>query len=447
MVALLDILKKHPVPLYDRLRHRFYYPLPDWGVGYNHTGRESTLAASNDWDTVLDFLSMHQHTKNSHIAYSAALEKFLLWLLVDKQKTITDLKFSDFSDYYLFLKNPHPVSYWVGSNTKKTTSSGAINTSWRPFTGRFEDGFDPTNATEKCFKKNVIQYGLSETAIRHNGTIIAAFFKFLLEKGYINGMPVAPFKKLRGEEQRQKEKILERILPPGAFEDIIDYLDAEEKKHPADSFEHFNIIRNRFIIKMFYTTGLRLSELANARFRDVKFRANRNFYELVLDGKGGKRRHVVFYKDTLEAIKEFRAYFLDDNPYTQTQPRHPRYSHYNSLLPSQFDDKAHPIIPQTDLLTPVSDRRIDQLIKPVFVAVGDIYLQKAKKYNPKSDERMKLMNMAGQLHKASAHWLRHSHATQFTLKHKNDYKAISERLGHSDLNTTLLYVHVVRDYF
>jgi site-specific recombinase XerD len=450
--CVLDALESYPVPLIDKKRHRFYFDMPDWGAGYNKNADESTLEAINDWDAVLEFLKSYRESKNSYIAYTASLEKFMLWLLAIKKKTLSELKYNDFPEYFDFLKKPSPASYWVGVAAKKTTKDGSVNPLWRPFVGKFKNdsGFDFSSADKNGIEANVIDYGLKSRAITSHSTMLGALFRFLFEKGHIKAMPMAPHRQSKNDEQLRIESVLERLLPNGAIEDIIDILDADEQDVPEYSPDHFNIIRNRFIIKMFYTTGLRLSELPGAYFHDIKDRPNKT-YELMIVGKGGRLRAIRLYDDSIDAIKEFRSYFLKDNPFINTQnpgfSKPNKYSFYQGRMPSRKDDATHPLIPQIDLLSRVSDRRIAQLIKPVFIRLAENYESKARTMNPDSDEFTDYMNRSGRLSKASAHWIRHTHATNFACANKDNIKAVKERLGHVDLNTTMIYIHVVDKYF
>jgi site-specific recombinase XerD len=62
------------------------------------------------------------------------------------------------------------------------------------------------------------------------------------------------------------------------------------------------------------------------------------------------------------------------------------------------------------------------------------------------DEKGMLLRDASILEKASAHWLRHSHATYFLKMSNQNLKLTMTRLGHSDVSTTMIYLHEENEF-
>jgi integrase len=99
-----------------------------------------------------------------------------------------------------------------------------------------------------------------------------------------------------------------------------------------------------------------------------------------------------------------------------------------SPLP-KFKEKT-PLIPMQNLVTPISTRRIDQILRWAFNLGA---------YNFEQKEPIK----ASKLQSASAHWLRHSYAI-YLLESGAPLKVAQENAGHNDISTTMHYRHVAQ---
>lgn len=147
--------------------------------------------------------------------------------------------------------------------------------------------------------------------------------------------------------------------------------------------------RNYFIFLLFYSSGLRLSELCRLGAEDIET----NTASLRVYGKGGKTRIVFLPRATLDA---YRIYFDEFKEKIQKNNR-------------LFWNKNG---------GPLSERSVERIIAQVSEK-----LQFNKKLHP--------------------HALRHSYATQL-LENGAEIKKISELLGHSSLATTQKYAHLNR---
>lgn len=139
-----------------------------------------------------------------------------------------------------------------------------------------------------------------------------------------------------------------------------------------------NGLRDKALLETFFSTGLRLAELAGLKIRDIDLTTG----EFSVRGKGGKVR-LVF----LSAIA--RRWLGD-------------------YLESRHDDNQN--------LFPVSMRQIERLV--------DKYARKA-----------------GIVKKVHPHTLRHSLATDL-LQAGADLRSVQTLLGHSSITTTQIYTHV-----
>lgn len=159
-------------------------------------------------------------------------------------------------------------------------------------------------------------------------------------------------------------------------------------------------LRDRAILEVLFSTGMRVSELTSLNLK--QFNVNNllagkipDFTELNIIGKGGKMRVVYFSKRTLEWLTKYLKERKD-------------------MLPPLFIN--------------------------YFKAAKD---DATRRLSPRSVESMvrKYTMMAGLPVEATPHTLRHSFATDL-LSHGADLRSVQELLGHSNVATTQVYTHI-----
>ena len=146
--------------------------------------------------------------------------------------------------------------------------------------------------------------------------------------------------------------------------------------------------KSLLIMRLIYSTGLRVSECVNLKIGDLELDEGIGW---VRRGKGAKDRAIFFSKLLIDELKKYIQTLAESEIY---------------LFPSR--DGWH-----------LSTRNIQKIIK--------LAAKKAK--IPK---------------KVTAHKLRHSFATH-NLDKGVDIRIIQELLGHSDLSTTQIYTHVSKE--
>jgi len=158
-------------------------------------------------------------------------------------------------------------------------------------------------------------------------------------------------------------------------------------------------LRDRAILELLFSTGLRVSELVALERQQVNLETR----EFAVMGKGRKTR-VVFVSDA--AVDALRRY-LD----ARSDRFQPLFLHYRG---------------------PHNDNDIRS------ARAGDAWRMSAR-----SVERMvaKYVRLAGISTKATPHTLRHSFATDL-LFNGADLRSVQEMLGHANLATTQVYTHV-----
>ncbi|MDO8610206.1 MAG: tyrosine-type recombinase/integrase [bacterium] len=154
-------------------------------------------------------------------------------------------------------------------------------------------------------------------------------------------------------------------------------------------------LRDRAILEVLFSTGLRVSELVSLN-RDEANTQNGEFSVL---GKGGKRRVVFLSKNAKEWLHQYVT--KRDDPY---RPLFIRYSGPKSKE-GLTDEKSR-----------LSARSIERLVE-------------------------KYRKLAGLLDRLGPHALRHSFATDL-LSHGADLRSVQEMLGHKNIATTQIYTHV-----
>ena len=145
-------------------------------------------------------------------------------------------------------------------------------------------------------------------------------------------------------------------------------------------------LKHRMIVSLFYGTGLRMNELRNVRLCDVDSKA---FQLKVVAGKGNKDRFTLLPKNLLP---ELRQCYLQHKP---------------SVYLFEGQKKG----------MPMHERSIQHFIQRYVT----------------------MISLGGQDY--SAHTLRHSFATHL-LDAGADLHTIKELLGHSNIATTTIYLHL-----
>lgn len=207
---------------------------------------------------------------------------------------------------------------------------------------------------------------------------LRSFFRFLIKKNF----------KVLSPEQIELGKMADRTIKFLSDEDVAKLL-------ICPNTSKIRGIRDRTILEVLFSTGLRVSELVGLNRDQV----NLDEGEFGVVGKGGRAR-VVFLSDS--ATDWLRRYFeAREDPY---KPLFIRYS----------GPKASGGL--TDEKSRLTARSIERLVD---------------KYRIK----------AGITIRIGPHVLRHSFATDL-LQQGADIRSVQEMLGHKNIATTQIYTHV-----
>jgi len=213
--------------------------------------------------------------------------------------------------------------------------------------------------------------GLSARSVARHLSAVRQFHSFLREEQITESDPAADFDTPRLVRQ------LPRDLPPSQVEQLIA---APDPSTPDGA-------RDCAILELFYSCGLRISELINLRIRDLSLDES----AVRVRGKGAKTRLIPLGD---QAITRVRAWL------------------------NVRQDRS--VKDETVFLT----SRGKRLGRTTAWAI-------VKKY-------ARLANLPGNV---KPHMLRHSFATHL-LDNGADLRAVQEMLGHADIATTQIYTHV-----
>jgi len=211
----------------------------------------------------------------------------------------------------------------------------------------------------------------STRSVSRKISVLKSFFKYLKRRKYIPGNPTSG------------------LIFPKLDKKLPVYLSSQEMHKLLEGGKYIEIkIIDLAIIELFYSTGIRLSELINLKLRDVDFRKR----TIKVLGKGSKERIIPFGKKAEIAIENY----LKIREICNTNS-------LEYLFISNSGKKLYPV-------------QVQRLIK-------------------------KNLELITELKKKSPHVLRHSFATHL-LDRGADIRAVKDLLGHESLSTTQIYTHL-----
>lgn len=227
-------------------------------------------------------------------------------------------------------------------------------------------------------KKDLVSYlthlrdsGKQTSTIKRNISALRTFCKFMLMEKIIDEDPIENLSAPKGWQR------IPRII---GVSEVLDLLKKPEGKKIS--------LRDRAILELMYSSGLRASEVINIKTDDINFEAG----FIRITGKGSKERVVPINETALSTV---RKYIEESRPELLRK----RTSIYLFLAKGG---------------KPMTRQRLWQLIKTYS---------------------------AGLSTKISPHTLRHCFASHL-LDGGADLRALQKMLGHTDISTTQIYTKV-----
>lgn len=276
-----------------------------------------------------------------------SFQSFTDYLLLEKNYSVltTNAYKKDLENFSDFIKNEHQT------NTIKQASYQHI----------------------RHWIVNLVESGLSNRSVNRKVSALSTYYKFLLKIGDIKTNPLAKHKALKTNK---------KIQVPFSENEIMTVL------NDADFGDDFEGNRNKLIIELFYSTGIRRAELIELKLTSV----NLDNKTLKVLGKRNKERIVPLLNSVTKTIRKYLA--------------------SRNKLKSITD---------TDML---------------FLTKKGVKIYETLVYRIINE----YFGLASSKVKKSPHILRHSFATHL-LNQGANLNAVKELLGHSSLASTQVYTH------
>jgi integrase/recombinase XerD len=243
--------------------------------------------------------------------------------------------------------------------------------------GRHLDTKDVRRSDVVEFLASLYRKGLDSRSVARHLVTIRNFFRFALTEGYIDDDPAATV-----ESPRFRQSLPEFL----SLEEVDRLLQQPDTDTTLG-------LRDRALIELMYSAGLRVSELCGLRVDDMQIESGC----LRCVGKGNKERMVPVGRQALAIVQKY----------------------LRTARPKLLREGSSPYL--------FLNQRCHKLDRITFWKLLGAYGRKAG------------------LRKAlTPHMLRHSFATHL-LDRGADLRSVQIMLGHSDISTTQIYTHVVEE--
>lgn len=236
------------------------------------------------------------------------------------------------------------------------------------------DDHMPEHHDVRAWIVSLMEKELNPKTVNRKITALRSYFKFLKREGAIDYNPTQKISALKVKKQ----------IPH-----FVSEVDMEQLFNNLEFEPGFKGTRDKLVLEMLYSTGMRRAELINLKTSDV------NFYnrELKVLGKRNKERIIPFTDKLATSIKAYLA---------------------------------------------EKQKQAGKEIENVLLFVND----KGKKMGEKFVYNLvtQYLSLVTTIEKRSPHVMRHTFATHM-LNNGAELNAIKEILGHSNLSATQIYTH------
>jgi integrase/recombinase XerC len=217
----------------------------------------------------------------------------------------------------------------------------------------------------------LVDAGISNNSINRKISSLKSFYKFLQKTEQVGVNPLVKHKAL---------KVAKKIQVPFTIKEVNEVIEVLANQND------FTSLRNRLIVELFYSTGMRRAELIHLKMNSV----NISTQSLKVLGKRNKERIIPLIPSVITTLNEY----------------------LNERQEMQFDTSF--------LLVTEKGNKIYETL--VYRVINNYFSSVSTKV------------------KTSPHILRHSFATHL-LNQGADLNSVKELLGHSSLASTQVYTH------
>ena len=296
-----------------------------------------------------------------------------------KEKLSVEKYLENFRDYLQFEKNcsPHTIRNYISDLRQYLAflAEREIKT------------LEIDRLTIRSWLAN-LQRKIGKNSAGRKVASIRGFYRYLLREGEISVNPM---------EEVSIPKAEKRLPKFFSVDDVFRLMESPKSDKKL-------AVRDKAILELLYSSGLRVSELTGLNVTDIDMKAEM----IKVLGKGNKERMIPIGG---KAIKALNAYIDVKNGQDKTP---------DSLLGKKKNEGE-----ACDAV--FLNYRGDRLTSRSVARIVEKYLRKA-----------------GVPGKGSPHTLRHSFATHL-LDSGADLRGIQELLGHASLSTTQKYTHITTD--
>ncbi len=226
----------------------------------------------------------------------------------------------------------------------------------------------------RTWLSSMLASGFAARSVNRKLSSLRSFYKFLNRKGIVSENPLL------------------RVMAPKTGKKLPSFLSVSETRMLFNEVafdEDFEGIRDRIVVEFFYFTGVRVSELAGLKQKDI----NLPGLTIKVLGKGSKERIIPIHPE----LKSLMACYTN------------------------IKEKVFGKVSPSDYFI-VTKKGEKPYVKMLYRIVNEY------------------VSLVTPLEKKSPHVLRHTFATHL-LDNGADINAIKELLGHANLSATQVYTH------
>jgi len=390
----------------------FLSPTPlDGTQGENRALSQPRISAANDHQAILAWLNAVGRNDNTRRSYRRESERLLLWAILEKRKALSSLNVDDAAEHqqWLFALGRTPDTYWRW-RIPQPQWIGPRNTprwspDWRPYEG-----------------------SLSLRSQQQTYTILKSMFEWLTRRRYLDSNPWDGVPKPNVEVQGASPDLeMDRAFSRGQWQFIMQCL--------TDLPDDAASARLRFVLPFAYATGLRLSELVDAKVGRLYSKPLKQGmgvrWMLKVLGKGQKWRTVPMPSSIMAHLTTYFAH--RGLPSTQ-----------DCLIEAGIRKSAGedadelldiPLIATVDGEGPMhgtlSTSALYKALKRFFALVA------------REMRHQEHFEDAEKISRASTHWLRHTRGSHSA--EAMPLNMLQRLLGHASLATTTIYTSADED--
>lgn len=229
---------------------------------------------------------------------------------------------------------------------------------------------------------------LSSRTLARKISAIKHFFKFLCIDKIRKDNPSLYL------EMPKQDKLLPKALSRQDVEAMLSSIDIS--KNPDK-------IRDKCMLEILYSSGMRVSELIQLRYSNIQKNVikSESHAAIVIKGKGSKERIIILNQSAIHSLNEYLKVRM-------------------KFLRGVQSDFLFPSFGKSGKITHMSRQRFHQIIKQVAISA-------------KIDPAL-----------VSPHKIRHSFASHL-LQNGADLRMVQELLGHADISSTQIYTKVLSE--